>query len=198
MSTAAVVSHVIEPNRIRYVGRFKDVHLRKVTMKKLLVIVVGLVFVAASCAPGGAIILPTEAPAPADSPAVPTEAQRPTATAEVQETAPAAASRTSSDEAVTTSATRTRDFQPQLERISIDLNEVVTLLPPDAIPAILPERARDIMVSAAEAETTGIDPNVQVLGVEINGESRAYPIPYLSAHEIVNDTVGGRQIAVTW
>jgi hypothetical protein len=85
-----------------------------------------------------------------------------------------------------------------LEQISIDLDEVVTLLPPDAIPAVLPERARDIMVSAAEAQATGIEPSVQVLGIEINGESRAYPIPYLSAHEIVNDTVGGRHIAVTW
>ena len=167
-------------------------------MKKLPVIVVGLALVAASCAPGGATIQPTEEPAPANSPAAPTEAQRSTATAEVQEATSAATSQTLSDEAVTASATGTRDFQPQLERISIDLNEVVTLLPPDAIPAILPERARDIMVSAAEAETTGIDPSVQVLGVEINGDSRAYPIPYLSAHEIVNDTVGGRQIAVTW
>ena len=167
-------------------------------MKKLPVIVVGLALVAASCAPGGITIQPTEEPAPAVSPTVPTEAQLPTATAEVQEPTPAATSQTLGDEAVTTNAPGARDFQPQLERISIDLNEVVTLLPPDAIPAVLPERARDIMVSAAEAETTGIDPSVQVLGVEIDGESRAYPIPYLSAHEIVNDTVGGRQIAVTW
>jgi hypothetical protein len=91
-----------------------------------------------------------------------------------------------------------RNFQPQLGQISVDLNEVVTLLPPDAIPAVLPQRAQDIMVSAAEADGASIDQSVQVIGVEINGESRAYPIPYLSAHEIVNDTVGGRHIAVTW
>ena len=171
-------------------------------MKRLLVIVTGLAFVAASCAPGGVTIQPTEEPAPADSSAAPsaapTEAQRPTATAGAQQPTPSATSGTPSDEAVTASAPGTRDFQPQLEQISINLSEVVTLLPPDAIPAVLPERARDIMVSAAQAETTGIDPNVQVLGVEINGESRAYPIPYLSSHEIVNDTVGGRHIAVTW
>ena len=37
-----------------------------------------------------------------------------------------------------------------------------------------------------------------VIGVEIDGDARAYSIPYLSGHEIVNDTVAGRKIAVTW
>jgi hypothetical protein len=85
-----------------------------------------------------------------------------------------------------------------LEAISVNMNEVVTLLPPDAIPAVLPERAQDIMVSAAQADDAGIDQSVHVIGVEINGESRAYPIPFLSRHEIVNDEVGGRKIAATW
>ncbi len=38
----------------------------------------------------------------------------------------------------------------------------------------------------------------RVIGVEIGGESRAYPIHILNLHEIVNDRVGGRLIAVTW
>ncbi len=38
----------------------------------------------------------------------------------------------------------------------------------------------------------------RVLGVEINGESRAYPFSILTWHEIVNDTVGGMPIAVTY
>ena len=39
-----------------------------------------------------------------------------------------------------------------------------------------------------------------VIGVSINGESRAYPVDYLGAKsiEIVNDTVGGTPIVVTW
>jgi len=41
-------------------------------------------------------------------------------------------------------------------------------------------------------------PDEQVIGLEINGDIRAYPIPVLSAHEIVNDVVGGEDIAVTW
>lgn len=91
-----------------------------------------------------------------------------------------------------------RNLQPQLGNANIDLDEVVTLLPPDAIPAVLPEDVSGIMVTAAEAEKVGIDPTVRVLGVSINGESRAYPIPFMSAHEIVNDEVGGQLIAATW
>jgi hypothetical protein len=37
-----------------------------------------------------------------------------------------------------------------------------------------------------------------VLGVTIGAESRAYPIAFLSWHEIVNDIVGGVPIAATW
>ncbi len=74
--------------------------------------------------------------------------------------------------------------------ISLDL---VTLLGFDAIPAILdPE-----FVTAAEADQQ-METGEQILGVSINGESRAYSIPMLSRHEIVNDVVGGVPIAVTW
>ena len=38
----------------------------------------------------------------------------------------------------------------------------------------------------------------RVIGVEINGESRAYPLLVLNCHEIVNDTLGGVAIAVTY
>ena len=168
-------------------------------MKKLPIIMVGLAFVVASCAPVAATVQPTETPASTVPPPVPTETQAPTATTEVQEPTATATARTSNNEDEILDPTpSTRNFQPQLGQISVDLNEVVTLLPPDAIPAVLPQRAQDIMVSATEADGAGIDQSVQVIGVEINGESRAYPIPYLSAHEIVNDTVGGRHIAVTW
>jgi hypothetical protein len=168
-------------------------------MNKLPVVLAGLVLVIAGCAPATGTIQPTEIRAPADSPATPTQVRGLTPAAGAQQPASTPTSQqTSSDETLIPSTPGARNFQPQLEQISIDLDEVVTLLPPDAIPAVLPERARDIMVSAAEAQASGIDPNVQVLGVEINGETRAYPIPYLSAHEIVNDTVGGRHIAVTW
>lgn len=71
--------------------------------------------------------------------------------------------------------------------------ELVTLLPRDAIPAIFePE-----FVAGFEADEQ-YAPTELVLGVEIDGEARAYSIPFLSGHEIVNDTVAGHPIAVTW
>ena len=71
--------------------------------------------------------------------------------------------------------------------------EIVTLLGFDAIPAILePE-----FVDAARADEW-LDDDDLVIGVSINGDSRAYSVPMLSAHEIVNDVVGGAPIAVTW
>jgi hypothetical protein len=79
----------------------------------------------------------------------------------------------------------------------IDPEEIVTLLPRDAIPAIWdPE---PLWATVEEAEQNGdISNAVSIIGVSIGSEARAYPIPFLSAHEIVNDTVGGTAIAVTW
>ena len=74
-----------------------------------------------------------------------------------------------------------------------DEYEIVTLLPQDAIPAIdNPE-----FLSVAEADGSYL-PDELVIGVEFNGDARAYSVPLLSSHEIVNDTVGGEKIAVTW
>ena len=85
----------------------------------------------------------------------------------------------------------------QQETISIQESdedyEIVTLLPRDAIPAI----DNPQFLTAAEADEF-YDPNELVIGVEFNGDARAYSIPLLSSHEIVNDTVGGEKIAVTW
>ena len=76
--------------------------------------------------------------------------------------------------------------------------EIITILPFDAIPAIF----NPTFVSAAEAQDGGpgqsYEPDEKVLGVEIDGDARAYSVPMLSRHEVVNDTVGGIPIAVTW
>lgn len=71
--------------------------------------------------------------------------------------------------------------------------EIVTLLGFDAIPSI--ENPR--FVDQIAADNT-YDPDELVLGVEIDGDARAYSVPLLSRHEIVNDVVGGKPIAVTW
>lgn len=91
-----------------------------------------------------------------------------------------------------------RNLQPQLGDANIDLDDVVALLPPDGIPAVWPDEVDQIMIPADEADAARMDPHVRVMGVSINGESRAYPIPFMSQHEIVNDEVGGRLIAATW
>ncbi len=71
--------------------------------------------------------------------------------------------------------------------------EIVTLLPFDGIPAI----DDPVFLDARQADEE-YAPDELVIGVEFNGDARAYSIPLLSSHEIVNDTVGGEQIAVTW
>lgn len=71
--------------------------------------------------------------------------------------------------------------------------EIITLLPRDGIPSI--DNPKFYGVAEADAEYA---PDELVLGVSINGDHRAYSTGLLSGHEIVNDTVGGRPIAVTW
>ena len=70
---------------------------------------------------------------------------------------------------------------------------IYTLLPKDGIRSIDDPR----FVPAAEAAGDMTDGEF-VIGVDINGDERAYPINVLSRHEIVNDTVGGRPIVVTY
>ena len=70
---------------------------------------------------------------------------------------------------------------------------IITVLGRDGIPAILdPE-----FIGANEAFSQ-MAPDERVLGLSINGDHRAYPLNLLSRHEIVNDTVGGVDVAVTW
>ena len=66
-----------------------------------------------------------------------------------------------------------------------------TLLPFDAIPAITEPQ----FVSASEAK---LDAGAPVIGVTFNDESHAYSLYLLNGHEIVNDVVGGLNIATTW
>ena len=43
-----------------------------------------------------------------------------------------------------------------------------------------------------------VEPKDPVFGVEIDGEARAYPQDILAQHEIANDTLGGKNVAVTY
>ena len=70
--------------------------------------------------------------------------------------------------------------------------DIVTVLPKDAIPAILSPSFEE------GSKVSWLKGKAAVIGVEINGDSRAYPVPILSRVEIVNDRIGGIPIAVTW
>ena len=70
-------------------------------------------------------------------------------------------------------------------------DEIRTLLPYDAIPAITDPQ----FVPASAAK---LDADAPVIGVTLNGESHAYSLYLLNGHEIVNDVVGGQNIATTW
>ena len=62
------------------------------------------------------------------------------------------------------------------------------VIPKDAIPSVDDPQFRE----------DHPEPEDEVVGVEIDGGARAYPIRYLNYHEIVNDRVGGTPIAATW
>ena len=62
----------------------------------------------------------------------------------------------------------------------------------DAIPAI------DDPLFAPAASVAGLPGSEPVIAVSIAGDARAYPLRILMWHEIVNDTVGGTPVAVTF
>ena len=62
----------------------------------------------------------------------------------------------------------------------------------DCIPAI----DKPKFVAAADADH--VDDNDVILAIERNGDARAYPTRILDRHEIVNDTIGGTPIAITY
>lgn len=65
------------------------------------------------------------------------------------------------------------------------------LLPRDAILPIYNPAFR----SAAESEWAG---ETLVIGLELDGESKAYPVSFLNRREMVIDWIGGSPVLVTW
>ena len=78
-------------------------------------------------------------------------------------------------------------------RVPSPETEIRTLLPKDGIPSI------DAPKYASVKDAEGfMQPDEMVIGINIKGEKRAYSVPLLSSHEIVNDVVGGSAVSVTW
>ena len=71
--------------------------------------------------------------------------------------------------------------------------EIIDILPKDGIPSI----DNPAFLNANDAASQ-IGQQELVIGVSLNGEHKAYPTAFLSSHEIVNDTIGGVPVAVTW
>jgi hypothetical protein len=70
-------------------------------------------------------------------------------------------------------------------------DDFIQLMPRGKIPAIDEPQ----FVTAAEAD---IEDDAWVLGVEINGQAKAYSLNLLNRHEVVNDRFGDRPVAAVW
>lgn len=72
---------------------------------------------------------------------------------------------------------------------------MVTVLPQNAIPAL----TNPVFLSQAEAESLMAE-DEPVLGLvdPVTGQAKAYSLWHLDRHEIVNDRLGNKPIAVTW
>ena len=76
---------------------------------------------------------------------------------------------------------------------SIPVQQILGGGPPrDGIPAI------DNPTFQFAESATWLEPEDRILGVFLNGVSRAYPIAILNWHEVVNDTIDGRPIVVSY
>ncbi|MFQ5625479.1 MAG: DUF3179 domain-containing protein [Methyloligellaceae bacterium] len=78
-------------------------------------------------------------------------------------------------------------------KTSIDFGEILSGGPPkDGIPSI------DNPKFVAQKEVSNLGGTEPVIGLEINGDARAYPLRILIWHEIVNDKIGGTPVTVTY
>jgi hypothetical protein len=90
--------------------------------------------------------------------------------------------------------TQAGSLRTDLSKALVPLDEIVSGgPPPDGIPAI--DRPAFVTPAQADAWLTAKEP---VVALEIAGDARAYPLQILMWHEIVNDVVGGRAVAVTF
>ncbi|MDA4846905.1 DUF3179 domain-containing protein [Hoeflea poritis] len=84
-------------------------------------------------------------------------------------------------------------WSTDFSRHAIAYSEIMSGGPPkDGIPSI------DNPSFTAVSEVEDLIDREPVMGLEINGDARAYPLRILMWHEIVNDTVGGLPVTVTY
>jgi hypothetical protein len=89
--------------------------------------------------------------------------------------------------------------ETNFQKTTVDLNEIRSGGPPkDGIPAIDGPIFERLVDGKAKGWASALLSDESVITVEIEGDARAYPIRILIWHEIVNDTVGGVPVAVTY
>ncbi|HSM56966.1 MAG TPA: DUF3179 domain-containing protein [Candidatus Sulfomarinibacteraceae bacterium] len=155
---------------------------------RLVLIVSGVAVFAVACAPGGSggaeepDAVPTATIAATEA-ATATRAATPTVTSDAA--APA-------DEELPAGVARS--FSTDFSQHSIPFNEILSGGPPkDGIPAI--DSPSFVSVSEADEWLNDVEP---VTVLEHGGETRIYPYQILTWHEIVNDVIGDRPVAVTF
>ena len=95
----------------------------------------------------------------------------------------------------TTTSKHAAEAQQATQHNIVPLDQIVSGgPPPDGIPSIDNPK----FVSVQEAGNNFLADSDLVLGLNINGDIRAYPLQILVWHEIVNDKVGGVLVAVTY
>ncbi len=79
-------------------------------------------------------------------------------------------------------------------RSAVPLAEIRSVIPRDRIPAI----DAPLFVGTGDKERHGLDDLDPVIALVVAGDARAYPLRVMTWHEIVNDTIGGAPVAVTY
>lgn len=84
-------------------------------------------------------------------------------------------------------------WKTNFSKKTIEFSEILSGGPPkDGIPSIDNPRFKPI------SEITDLKDKEPVVSIAINGDARAYPVRILMWHEIVNDTVGGEPVTITY
>ena len=89
---------------------------------------------------------------------------------------------------------RTSGWRTDFSRHTVDFDEISSGgVPRDGIPPI--DNPRFETIEEAEPVMNALEP---VITFKINGEAKAFPLAILTWHEVVNDTVGGVPVLVTF
>ncbi len=153
----------------------RTVALGKPPGRRLIGVIAGLAFGIAACTGGAPTPGPTS-PAPSDQPG------------------PSSEGRPSPSPDLSKLRATTLNWKTDFTKTNIDLSEIISGGPPkDGIPSI--DEPRFESIAAARSWLADQSP---VIALEIGGDARAYPLAILIWHEIVNDTVGGVPVVVTF